>query len=311
MSTQSTPPSGTTTTAVSRLEVVEDLSDRTGLDEDFLGARVPVPALLDPGVATVTLPYTHFTVVMRPDRRLAAVTGVCIDGATLVDVSRDGVRWRLDPRLPEADQSGEALYADNDLDRGHLVRRRDPVWGVPDVAARANGDTFHYTNAAPQAAAFNQGDELWLGLETYLLDNATAGRRRLVVFTGPVLDDADPVYRGTAIPLRFYKVAAFVDDGDLAATAYVLDQRPELGDVAGRSAVLDLRDDAPPPLGPYRTYQVPVADVAALAGLDLDGLAAVDRFPTLGHASPREVLAGRPPGTWRRLVSPGDITWQR
>ena len=45
--------------------------------------------------------------------------------------------WFLDPRVPAGGQAGPELYARNDLDRGHLVRRRDPVWGPPAVAARA------------------------------------------------------------------------------------------------------------------------------------------------------------------------------
>lgn len=57
----------------------------------------------------------------------------------------------------------------------------------------------------------NRGDLLWLGLENYLLDNAATHDRRLIVFTGPVLDAADPSYRGVQIPLRFLKVAVFRD----------------------------------------------------------------------------------------------------
>jgi endonuclease G len=33
-------------------------------------------------------------------------------------------------------------------------------------AAQANGDTFCNTNAAPQAAKFNESTELWLGTES-------------------------------------------------------------------------------------------------------------------------------------------------
>jgi len=87
------------------------------------------------------------------------------------------------------------VYANNDLDRGHLVRRRDPCWGTASIAQRANVDTFHFTNAAPQAAAFNQGETLWAGLEDYLLGNAATYDRRLSVFTGPVLAGTDPLYR--------------------------------------------------------------------------------------------------------------------
>lgn len=202
-----------------------NLSGRGGFDPHFLGVPVALPVPVDRALPTVLLSYTHFSVLMRPDRRLAAVTGVGIDGATLRDLPRAD-DWQLDPRLPPDQQTGEAVYTRNDLDRGHLVRRHDPVWGSPTVAAQANLDTFHFTNAAPQAAVFNQGKTLWAGLENYLLDNAATYARRLVVFTGCMLHPDDPLYRGVQLPLRSFKVAAFLDAGDLAATGYVLDQTP-------------------------------------------------------------------------------------
>lgn len=134
----------------------DSLTDRTGYDENFLGPVVPLPVPVRNSVETVTLPYTHFTVVFRPDRRLAASTAVCIEGSQLAeDVPRDDV-WEFDPRLPDEHQAGNEIYRNNSLDRGHLVRRLDPVWGTPAVAGRANTDTFHYTNAAPQSDVFNQ-----------------------------------------------------------------------------------------------------------------------------------------------------------
>nr|WP_304985126.1 DNA/RNA non-specific endonuclease [Cryobacterium sp. LW097] len=44
----------------------------------------------------------------------------------LVDVDRCD-DWHFDSRIPTNEQTGEAVYAKNDLDRGHLARRRDPV----------------------------------------------------------------------------------------------------------------------------------------------------------------------------------------
>ncbi len=128
-------------------------------------------------------------------------------------------------------QAGDELYADNGLDRGHLVRRADAIWGTTEQEAQqGNTDTFHYSNAAPQAAKFNQGELLWLSLEHYLPDDAATYDRRLIVFTGPVFDLVDPAYRGVQIPLRFFKVAVFRDGsqttGPLAATGYLLDQTP-------------------------------------------------------------------------------------
>ena len=125
-------------------------------DEDFLGPTTPMPSR--PGL--IELPYMHFTVSMDPNRRLAAVTAVNIDGSRLRAVAR-GDNWRLDDRLPADQQAGPELYSNNDLDRGHLVRRRDPVWGPQEVAERANSDTFHYTVCAPQTSTLNQSMTLW------------------------------------------------------------------------------------------------------------------------------------------------------
>ncbi|WP_308159347.1 DNA/RNA non-specific endonuclease [Arthrobacter sp. ISL-65] len=174
---------------------------------------MPLPALAA-RAETALLLYTHFSVLMRLDKRLAAVTGVGIDGEKLMDLDRSGINWRLDPRLPAEQQTGERVYARNDLDRGDLVRRSSAVWGDAIAEAeQANEDTFHYTNAAPQAAKFNQGMELWLGIEDYLQQHAAQYRSRVVVFTGPIFSALDPVYRGVDIPLRFFKVAAFIPPG--------------------------------------------------------------------------------------------------
>jgi hypothetical protein len=44
---------------------------------------VPLPGLV-PDVPTIELLYTHYTVLLRPDRRFAAVTALAMDGARLV-----------------------------------------------------------------------------------------------------------------------------------------------------------------------------------------------------------------------------------
>jgi endonuclease G len=277
----------------------QNLTDRAGYDTGFLGPVVLTPDL--PGVETILLPYTHFSVLMRPDKRLAAVTALNMDGTRMMDVGREGIRWRLDPRIPGDQQTGEPVYARNDIDRGHLVRRASAVWGdTRQEAAEANEDTFHYTNAAPQAAKFNQGLELWLGLETYLQDNAADNSRRLVVFTGPVFGDTDPVYRGVEIPLKYFKIAVFLHRGELAATGYVVDQTPQLADLP--DVPRPGATDEAPPLGPFRTFQTPIRDIAALTGLVLDQLIAVDRMPIAAALPTARITT-----TWRELHSPGDL----
>ncbi|TFC83363.1 DNA/RNA non-specific endonuclease [Cryobacterium sp. TmT2-59] len=250
-----------------------------GYNPDFLELPLRLPA---PAEATTVrdLSYTHFTVSLDPVRRLALATGVNIDGNQLVDVDR-GDDWHLDSRIPLEEQTGEAVYAKNDLDRGHLVRRRDPVWGDAKTARQANADTFAYTNAAPQAGEFNQSKELWLGLEDHVLTYARTNKNRISVFTAPVLSTDDPVYRGVGIPQSFWKIAAWATTMDgstrLRAAGFVLDQSPQLTDIDLDTARAQaLVAGTPPPLGPYRTYQVPIADIVRLTGLNLDALAEAD-----------------------------------
>jgi endonuclease G len=248
-----------------------------GYSPSFLAVDVALPRAND-GAATTVLEYVHFSVVLQPSRRLAKATAVNIDGAHLVDVPR-GDDWHFDSRVPASDQVGNEVYARNDLDRGHLVRRRDPVWGDIAEARAANEATFAFTNAAPQAAPFNQGPILWLGLEDHVLGYAEAQQSKISVFTGPVLDDEDPEYRGVQIPRVFWKIAAWIGSAEgnggvptLRAAGFVLDQSAELDVVLGKKTVIA----EPPPLGAYLTYQAPIADIGRLAGVDIGELTAAD-----------------------------------
>jgi endonuclease G, mitochondrial len=275
------------------------LESRTGYDPAFLGVDVPMPTLATPE-PTVELRYLHYSLLFRPDRRLAAVTAVTVDGARLIQVDRTD-NWGLDPRLAAELQAGPPVYAHNDLDRGHLVMRASATWGnTEEEAQQAEADTFYFTNAAPQNKLFNQGHELWLGLEDYLQEHADAFDRKLVVLAGPVLDAADPPYRDIQVPLRFWKVVAFVQDGALAATGYLLDQTPMVDDLG--AAIEETVPGQLPPLGPFRTFQVPIADIAALAGVALDQLVAVDLLQSaVTGAAPGE------PTPWIELQSLDDV----
>jgi endonuclease G len=280
-----------------------DLEDRTGYDPAFLGVDVPLPGLTS-DVPTVLLHYLHYSVLHRPDRRFAALTALAMDGARLRSVERDD-DWDLDPRLAAELQAGPHVYSRNDLDRGHLVRRASTCWGETEAEARqANLDSFFYTNAAPQASMFNQGKQLWLGLEDYVQEHADTFDRKLAVFAGPVLEPADPPYRGIQVPLRFWKVVAFVQDGALASAGYLLDQSPLVDDLTTALEEAAAAGE-PPPLGAYRTFQVPIADIAMLAGLRLDQLVLADRLST----QPAEVppAPGQPAGGWIELQTLDDV----
>jgi endonuclease G len=283
---------------------------RAGYRSDFLAVAVALPA---PTAGTLVreLLYTHFTVLLDPVRRLALSTGVNIDGDSLDDIAR-GDDWHIDDRIPDHEQTGEEIYARNELDRGHLVRRRDPVWGDRATAAQANFDTFAYPNAAPQAGEFNQSKELWLGLEDHVLSYAQTNRNRISVFTSPVLALNDPLYRGVGIPQSFWKVAVWTADetgtATLRSAGFVLDQSSQLTDIdLNDSSAQALVDGGPPPLGPYLSYQVPVEDIESLTGLDFGDLVGADVMAP--------VLTGRADGSprtgWVRLRSEDDITLEK
>ena len=251
-----------------------DYTNRRGFDDEFLGIEVPLPDLATAmsrvaaqtacDEAPAVLPYEHFSVAMSPARKLAYVVAVNIDGARTIDLGPRGDDvWIFDTRIPEDAQIGDWLYDDNDFDRGHLVRRLDPVWGDSrEEAVRAEADTFHFTNCAPQHWRFNRLRTFWQGIEAYILDNVEVHDLRISLFTGPVLADDDPELEGARIPRDFWKVVAMrKEDGSLAAAAYVLSQHELLR--------------APPEefvFGEYKAFQVPVSDVEGRTGLTFGAL---------------------------------------
>ena len=270
----------------------EDYADRQGYDEDFLGnepeVTVPLPRLSNGlrrnavrvgrqrGMSGYALDYTHFSVVMNGSRKLAYYTAVNIDGSEEILLRRRNTTWKIDPRIPRDVQAGNELYRGNRLDRGHLVRRLDPVWGSDSVARRADDDTFHYSNAAPQHERLNQRS--WLALEEYLLRNAHARDLKISVFTGSVFSEDDPRYRRDfRLPQEYWKVVAMVTpQGNLNATAYLLSQKR-------------LLDEIEFAFGAFRTYQVAVGEIEEITGIDFGGLKASDPLESVESTGAREI----------------------
>lgn len=271
-------------------------TNRRGYDPAFLGVlRVPLPKLKRPAAADApavrgggnVLLYTHFSVVMSKSRRLARYTAVNIDGARRKAPTKDA-SWRTDPRIDKEIQTDNELYKSGpdevvDLQRGHLVRRLDPAWGASQKEVdQGVADTFHYTNAAPHAAAFN--DQVWGNLEDYILERAETKRRKVTVFTGPVFVPTDRMYGHRRpggpyqIPTSYWKVVFFVKPGDEpAATAFILDQSTHISDLFERFT--------PMPEAKLRRAQVPLAHIEELAGLDFGTLKQHDRFALIEATS--------------------------
>lgn len=216
---------------------------------------------------TSELKYEHFSVAMSRKRRLCIWSAVNIDGSDTSSARRTD--WRIDPRIPRdaqtiGDQGAGDVYGDPPkFARGHMTRREDPIWGPPERAKLGNSDSMHLTNAVPQMQPFNAG--IWLKLEDYALEHSEEDSMRISVFTGPVLAPDDPERFGVKIPLRFWKVIAFVHDDTkkLTATGYVMSQEAFL---APEEFVF----------GEFETFQVPVKEIEALTGLSFGKLSRSD-----------------------------------
>ena len=263
---------------VEEARTVDFYDGREGYREDFFGDShklfVPLPKLTaaqqsdaakiegQRRESSYILDYTHFSCVINGKRKLPFFTAVNIDGASLFSPRRRRTRWQIDPRIPRDEQAGNELYRHNKLDRGHMVRRLDPVWGPRDEAMQAEEDTFHYSNAAPQHERLNQRD--WVGLEEYLLDALGDENLKASVFTGPLFSECDREYRGVQIPEAFWKVVALLaEDDNVRVTAYLLGQANFLPDIEFA-------------FGDYKTYQTSVAKIEELTDLDFGDLKQLD-----------------------------------
>ncbi|GAA1918701.1 DNA/RNA non-specific endonuclease [Nocardioides hwasunensis] len=246
-----------------------------GYDDEFLGATLAPPTA--PGDGAL-LDYVHFSLQMHPERRLAAWVAWNIDGLRLFpgdSISRSGERFRADPRIPEDAQTLEAAYADNDLDRGHIARRSDLLWGTLEEARAANSDSFFFTNITPQHQDFNQSGRggTWGLLENAVLAQEGLVDRRLTLFAGPVLAEDDPLYRDIVqLPREHWKVVVYRIDDELRFKCFVLSQ-----DLDGVASV-DFLDE-------FDTWLVPLALLEERTGLT---------FPSLRDAAPAELRVEGP-----------------
>ncbi|MDY6922959.1 MAG: DNA/RNA non-specific endonuclease [Pseudomonadota bacterium] len=261
---------------------VADYRDRQGYRADFLGVDVPLPEVVgapgdvldfdDDGRRETELRYQHFSVKMSRSRRMCFFSAVNIDGGQSRKSPRRG--WRLDPRIPAPQQILNECYGNPPkFSRGHMTRREDPIWGDAAAADRGNADSMHVTNTTPQFQAFNS--PIWLALEDYALEHAREDAMRISVFTGPYFTARDPVMYGVRIPLRFWKVIAFIHDhtGRLCATGYEMSQESTLPTPETEFV-----------FGEFRSRQLGVTTQTSLAAIEArSGLS----FGALGQSDPR------------------------
>jgi endonuclease G, mitochondrial len=282
-----------------------DYDGRPGFDTDFLGDGhfIPLPSVTGAHAADVVevvgggseLRFWTYSSVMSRSRRLPFLSAANFDRTTKDQLARPTV-WVLDPRLDDDLsraknlQVGDSWYKHQNssglgrgpFDRGHLTAFENATWGAEPL--RNGTDTFHFSNCAPQASAFNE-HEVWREIEVWA---AGKGSGAVSIFNGPVFDappsakgeddlyqlnsfdpgTPDPTLQGIAIPKQFFKVAAYVEDDTLKVQAFVVTQESyfeaiedlETGEEAISEAELAL-------------YRVPIATVIHLTGIDFGVLA--------------------------------------
>ncbi|WP_227268407.1 DNA/RNA non-specific endonuclease [Roseobacter weihaiensis] len=241
-------------------------NETLGYDTDFLGLPAPMPDLslalkrdaVNFGKAQ-TIPYTHFSICLSAERRLARFVAWNTDGARKVQLGRQG--FRLDDRIATKYQLDDTLYANNRLDRGHIARRADLAWGEIEEARQANRDSFCFTNIAPQHESFNQSGRggIWGQLEDLILEDADVQDIRISVLAGPLFAEDDPSYRNALIPRSFWKLIAYRGaDDTLRAACFVLSQSDLLNDI--ESIDFD----------PFRLFQISIPELADQTGLGFD-----------------------------------------
>ena len=271
----------------------------TGFDPDFLSVAINLPALSSSNKeiafsvnGSEVIDYTHFSLALNKVRRFAFWVAWNIDGGSIRRLSRKGIPFIIDPRVPQEFQVGDELYIGNRLDRGHLARRADLLWGTPVEADKANKDSFFFTNITPQMDDFNQGQRggLWGRLEDAVFEDTDVEDLKVSLFGGPVFRDDDRNFTNVKLPREFWKVIFFVEDGTLKAKAFLLAQNLD----QLRAFELDA----------FKVYQVALTEVEERCGLifpeALKGADSVGRR----LKSIREVVSER-----KSLASLKDIDW--
>ena len=264
-----------------------------GYDNTFLNTAVRTPKLDNLDSAFVMdgseiIDYAHFSLALSRTRKFAIWVAWNIDGADLKRLPRKGLEFYEDARIPVENQAGEGLYRINPLDRGHIARRSDLLWGPREEAERANRESFVFTNIAPQMDSFNQGGKggVWGRLEDSLYDQVAMDRSRASIVGGCIFDRNDREYRGFQIPVEFFKTVLYEKDGVLRSKSFVLSQ-----DLSG----LDLLD-----LERYKTFEVGPREIERKCSFRFD--------PTVVKAGEFD-FRNLEPEERRPILTTGEINW--
>jgi endonuclease G len=268
-------------------------SQRTGYAQDFLsGFVVPPPktkiaklgeVLRDANEEERVLHYRHFSLAMHQERRLQMWSAMNASYAAkhrkwFTDRNSFGNdKWIPDPRLPaDAQLMDPQIYQPSlSLQRGHIVRRDDNAWGYDKADQEyANSDTFHWTNCTPQHGGFNEAGYdipgtqksykgIWGALENKIKDLVDSfDEQRMSIFAGPILAEGDDAYDWglgpIQVPMRYWKVVIGVEQGELSAYGFILDQTKAFEDLGFERLNF----------GEFNKKGVPLVQIGNEAGID-------------------------------------------
>lgn len=232
-----------------------------GYNPNFLTTKVDLPKLSAAKLRDAVkvsnselIHHMHFSLAQSKSRRFAFYVAWNIDGGNLKKLSRSSEKFVLDPLVPAQFQVDDKLYSNNRLDRGHIARRADLLWGTEAEAKKANSDSFFFTNITPQMDNFNQSGlgGIWGKIEDAVFEETDVDNLKVSVFGGPIFRSDDRVFRGVKLPREFFKVLAYVENGKLEARAFLLTQS-----FVGLE-VLDLDQ--------FRVFQVSLSEVESRCG---------------------------------------------
>ena len=265
-----------------------------GYRPSFLGAgfSVPLPGTtseVERELATLKdstkteLKYANYSLKINGERRTAVFVAGNIDGSKHWRFAGNGALpkrppWSFDPRMDESFQPDDAIFS-NAMQRGHLFKREDSVWGADNAAMMlADEHSFTITNATPMIANFNNVE--WGDLED-VVSNETAAGNKISYFAGPVFRSTDrffnelrvgvpasELHTGMRVPESFWKIIFWVEAGKLAAAGFVLFQTDE---IAAHGPI-----DEEINFGTYRKTRI--TDIEQMVGLKFPKLVAVDTF---------------------------------
>lgn len=273
---------------------LELFAGASGYRADFLGQHhaVSLPELSQEALrevarlrdsAEVELKYLNYSIVMHAKRRTAIFAAGNVNGRLLWKNVMDGAlprrpEWTYDPRMEDKYQPDDLIFS-SAMQRGHLFKREDAVQGEDEAALRlADRHSFVITNATPMIANFNNVE--WGDLEDRITRHLEEGHR-VSYFAGPIFDVEDKFFnqlkagvpaskrrKGMRVPTRFWKIVAWVEEDQLLAAGFVLDQSDEIQEHGPITEEIDF--------GAYT--QTPIEEIELRTGLGFPELKAADTF---------------------------------